>query len=462
MSNDKFLKHSENQQKINAFGYRCIKLLQNCVKKKSKQTNVDLFELFFHELVCFYSSAYITILTQIKSNKKTSFPFVNSRFITDPNAFQIQAFKQESIPFYFLFFKLNFWSKKTLWLGPNLRREEKISLFKKAWKVKIKKKKRKKLTTKLIYYQFFLKKITQISKALELPFSEKHIQALDLYFKQYICFEGCKPISRKNHFLLAGSNSSLMQRVASANFLKDKGNVISFGHGFASISIIEEPVVEYGEMKYSSSYIDFGKYPFKKQSNNILVLKRTSSQIQKIHSKKNTTKTKKLLYVPTSFSSYKTYAPYRNLYDAFYIDWQKTLMETLNKNNVDYMIKSHPKSIQTYPHFSEHKLEKETLEMCFDCYDGFIFDYASTALTETFATNKKIIYFDIGNRKISPKALQCIKQDSLYTEIVFDQPLEKQILAVLSLEKQRQFNFINTFSLGGKSTAEVLNEIINK
>ena len=41
MSNDKFLKHSENQQKINAFGYRCIKLLQNCVKKKSKQTNTS-------------------------------------------------------------------------------------------------------------------------------------------------------------------------------------------------------------------------------------------------------------------------------------------------------------------------------------------------------------------------------------------------------------------------------------
>ena len=55
MSNDKFLKHSENQQKINAFGYQCIKLLQNCVKKKSKETNVDLFELFFHELVYYYS-----------------------------------------------------------------------------------------------------------------------------------------------------------------------------------------------------------------------------------------------------------------------------------------------------------------------------------------------------------------------------------------------------------------------
>jgi len=460
MSNDKFLKHSENQQKINAFGYRCVKLLQNCIKKKSKETNVDLFELFFHELVCFYSSAYITILTQIKSNKKTSFPFVNSRFITDPNAFQIQAFKQEPIPFYFLFFKLNFWSKKTLWVSSNLRREEKISLFKKAWNVQIKIEKTKKLTTKLIYYQFFLKKITQISKALELPFSEKHIQALDLYFKQYICFEGCKPISRKNDFLLAGSNLILTQRIASANFLKDKGNVISFGHGFASISIIEEPAVEYGEMKYSSSYIDFGKYPFKKQSNNILVLKRTSSHIQKIHNKKNTTKTKKLLYVPTSFSSYKTYAPYRNLYDAFYIDWQKTLMESLNKNNVDYMIKSHPKSIQKYPHFSEHKLEKETLEMCFDCYDGFIFDYVSTALSEALATHKKIIFFDIGNRHISTKALKCIKTDSIFKKIVFDKPLEDQISSVFSLKKERQFSYINNFSLGGTTTAKILKEIV--
>ena len=462
MSNDKFLKHSENQQKINAFGYRCIKLLQNCVKKKSKQTNVDLFELFFHELVCFYSSAYITILTQIKSNKKTSFPFVNSRFITDPNAFQIQAFKQESIPFYFLFFKLNFWSKKTLWVGPNLRSEEKISLFKKAWKVKIKKEKRKKLTIKISHYQFFVNEITQISKTLELPFSEKHIQALENYFKQFICFEGYKPISKKNEFLLAGSNSSLMQRVASANFLKDKGNVISFSHGYASIAIIEEPIVEYGEWKFNSSYVNYGGFPAKELSDSNSVINTKSAHIQKIHNKKHKTTTKKLLYIPTSLSSYKTYAPYRNFYDAFYIDWQKTLLKTLKENNVEYMIKTHPKTSAIFSHLHENELEKETLEKCFDRYDGFILDYVSTALTETLATHKKVIFFDIGNRKIGSKALHCLKQDSLYQKIAFDQPLQDQISAVLSLDKQRQFNYINTFSLGGQTTAEILKDIIKQ
>ena len=135
-------------------------------------------------------------------------------------------------------------------------------------------------------------------------------------------------------------------------------------------------------------------------------------------------------------------------------------METLAKNNVDYRLKTHPKSIKSYSYLQEEKLEKDTLEKCFDRYDGFIFDYVSTALTETLATNKKIIVFDLGNRKIVPEALECIKQDALYTKIAFDQPLEEQIEAVLSLEKKRQFSYTNTYSLGGQSITEIIKDIV--
>ncbi len=42
------------------------------------------------------------------------------------------------------------------------------------------------------------------------------------------------------------------------------------------------------------------------------------------------------------------------------------------------MIKTHPKTSAIYSHLHENELEKETLEKCFDCYDGFILDYVST------------------------------------------------------------------------------------
>ena len=455
-----FIKHSENQQKINVFGYRCIALLHHSIKKQLKPTEIDLFELFFHELVCFYSSAYITMLTQHKSDEKANLPYVNTTFIEDPKAYRIHDLNEVSTPFYYWIFKLNFWAKKTLWIGSSLRREEKQQLFKKAWKVKIKKAKSNKLMVNAKDYELFITKVSQISTTLDMPFTEKHFHALDNYFREYICFEQDEKSLKANHFLLAGTNVNLRQRLASANCIKSSGKVISFGHGHSSIGVFDEPIFNYGELRFSSSYVDFGKLPVKKQSNDCLVLKRASSHIQKIRNKKYLTSTKKLLYVPTSLSSYKTYAPYRNFYDAFYIDWQKVLVETLAKNNVDYRLKTHPKSIKSYSYLQEEKLEKDTLEKCFDRYDGFIFDYVSTALTETLATNKKIIVFDLGNRKIVPEALECIKQDALYTKIAFDQPLEEQIEAVLSLEKKRQFSYTNTYSLGGQSITEIIKDIV--
>jgi hypothetical protein len=460
MASRGFIKHSENQQKINAFGYRCIELLHHSIKKQSNPIEIDLIELFFHELVCFYSSAYIVILTQHKSEEKASLPYVNNTFIKDPTAYSIQDLNVESTPFYYWIFKLNFWAKKTLWIGSSLRREEKEQLFKNAWKVKIKQAKSNEFPVNADDYQLFLSKVKQTSRILDLPFTEKHFHALDNYFREYICFEQYEKSLKANHFLLAGTNVNLKQRLASANCIKNSGKVISFGHGHASIGVFDEPIFKYGELCFSSSYVDFGKLPVKKQSNDRLVLKRASSHIQKIRNKKYLASTKKLLYIPTSLSSYKTYAPYRNFYDAFYIDWQKVLVETLTKNNVDYRVKIHPKSIESYSYLQEENLEKDTLEKCFDRYDGFIFDYVSTALTETLATNKKIIVFDLGNRKIVPEALECIKQDTLYTKIAFDQPLEEQIEAVLSLEKKRQFGYTNTYSLGGQSITEIIKDIV--
>jgi len=103
---------------------------------------------------------------------------------------------------------------------------------------------------------------------------------------------------------------------------------------------------------------------------------------------------------------------------------------------------------------------KKILDQCFKDYDGFIFDYVSTALAETLATKNNVFFFDIGNRKITKEALIKIKQDTNYIKIDFNQDLQQQIAQNFDKSKSRSFSYIDTFSNSRKTTKDVINNIL--
>ena len=61
--------------------------------------------------------------------------------------------------------------------------------------------------------------------------------------------------------------------------------------------------------------------------------------------------------------------------------------------------------------------------------DVFIFDYPTTAFAYAAATNKPIIYFDIGLRNLTTEALKSIKSRCIYIKGKADNP-EPMILAL--------------------------------
>ena len=99
-----------------------------------------------------------------------------------------------------------------------------------------------------------------------------------------------------------------------------------------------------------------------------------------------------------------------------------------------------------------------------DDYDVFIFDYFSTPFSRAIATNKPIIYFDIGLRNLEKDVLDIIKKRVYYFKVDLNVNLKKQfnnfIINLSSGNKKLINNFTNKFSKNNRNND--LNKIIEK
>ena len=454
-------RHQQNQEAINKFGFHCIDVLNEYVVKNESRESPNLFKIFFHELVCFFTSTYISQITNHNHAEKTELPYVNLAFIKEHKMHFLKD-KTRNFPSRLLrfFFQINFWSKKTVWIGSTLRREEKKLLLKYAFKFKIRFSIKNQLIIKESEGEEFYRLLKQVNKQLNLSLTQNHLDCLFSYFNQF--FNTSNISFDKKGILLTGTTTKIESRINAANFLKHSQKVYSFGHGGASLRLLlDEPIFIYGEQWFCSTYIDYGQEKKENLKSHPEVINRTSERIQSLRNTGNTETFKgKYLYVPTSLSSYKTYAPYRNFYNAYYVFWQKKLLNYLSKANINFKLKVHPKTILEYDFLSLELIEKRGLDRCFNDYDGFIFDYVSTALTETLATKNNVFFFDIGNRKITKEALFKIREDTNYIKIDFNKDLNQQISQNFNKIKPRRFSYIDSFSTHKKSTKDVIKDIL--
>ena len=456
-----FQQHHQNQEAINTFGFHCIEVINAYIVENDNQETSNLCKLFFHELVCFFTSTYISQITNHNDSEKAELPFVNATFIKEPKMHFSKDKTKNTVLSLKFFFKLNFWSKKTVWVGSTLGKEEKKALIKHALKYKIRFIEENQIVFNQSEIEEFYQLLKKINQKLNLPLKQDHLDCFFNYCKQFT--NSSKKTIHKKGILLTGTTSKIQSRINAANFLKHSQKVYSFGHGEASIKLFDEPIFNYGEQWYCSTFIDYGQEYEDNLKSHPRIINRTSKRIQSLRNTGATETFKgKYLYVPTSLSSYKTYAPYRNFYDAYYIAWQKQLLDSLSKDNINFKLKVHPKTILDYDFLSEELIEKKILDQCFKDYDGFIFDYVSTALTETLATKNNVFFFDIGNRKITKEALIKIKQDTNYIKIDFDKDINKQITQNFENVKPRHFSYTAAYSSHERTTKKIIKDILNE
>ena len=291
-----------------------------------------------------------------------------------------------------------------------------------------------------------------------------------------------KPVPKyKYKFAALDSLGDLESRKIAMQCRSQNIPVMSFAHGESRI--MDEPLFGPVELTYCNYYISYGlkscsffkdgKYTKSLFDEELKIIPSSSNQAYKIFKthiikKIKNINSKKIMYVPTSFSGNARYGPFRDIHDIAYLYWQQQLMKSIQSNlkPQKILLKYHPKDrFNFYLDIADVELIKNGnfVDYINSC-DLFIFDFPGSAFTLALATDKPVIYFDIGFRNLTKDALKAIKERCIYIKL-------NPINSKLDLKKiknnlfdEKINNFTENFCLGAldDNREETISQSIHK
>tara|TARA_Y100001958_G_C21230989_1_gene556721 strand:+ start:141 stop:1559 length:1419 start_codon:yes stop_codon:yes gene_type:complete len=275
--------------------------------------------------------------------------------------------------------------------------------------------------------------------------------------------------------LVIGTPVRIPVRVEAASAMSRKIPTICIDHGNET-GTADHPSWGYDEQSYCSHFVGYGpqgkkslregvytKSLFNNQpeylesNSNFIQRKFDKNQIKKLNFNDENLKG---LYVPNRLEGYYKLGPFHSISDEEYIKWQKYLINSLPGIH----LKEHPKQILK-SQIENCTIVKGYLESCINDYDFFVTDTAlSTAFANIAATNKTIIYFNIGLGNISKVARKFIYKRVIWIDVNIDNPgnLRKKIL---DCGDQRKINlYTPSFSLSNteKNREDVVVNLIQQ
>ena len=310
--------------------------------------------------------------------------------------------------------------------------------------------------------------LNKLSIVLEIASNYNFINNFLEYVKSYLID---KSIAINSDILIVGSNAKLNVRINGANYLSQGKQVISICHGEHSSYVLDEPVIGHTEISYCSDYITYGisqNFNTLKYAKSLYILPiihyKSSKVIKSFYEDNLINKIQleesNILYIPTAFSANKRYGPFRDIEDNLYKKWQNSIL------SLDYNItyKAHPKN-NIEVNLKSHKTEQKNLQEVLLDYDFYILDYISTASALCVATDKPIIYFNIGMRNMTEEVLKLFKKRVFWVDIDMNKDFSIQIKQAISDYTNLKQDFINEYtekySLANynKSEIEILEEV---
>jgi hypothetical protein len=231
--------------------------------------------------------------------------------------------------------------------------------------------------------------------------------------------------------IILGNRQDLQNRKLAVNFLQQDKEVVAFTHGEISSAVFDEPMYGYAERTLCSTLIEYGKKDVGEPNDRVLVRPQTilyrSSLVAKAQYHRceriefKDLSQAKVLYVPTTYVGNQIYGPFHAYEDQIYREWQLALVEAIPSLTV----KVHPKSnVELHP--LGHP-EKRWLDDCINEYDVLLIDYMATAAVLSIVSDKPIIYFDIGLRKLSKTFERDLHARSQYERIDINGNFREQI-----------------------------------
>lgn len=274
--------------------------------------------------------------------------------------------------------------------------------------------------------------------------------------------------------LLLGSMSTIQNRLLSASAIKLGIPVISVTHGEAD-GLLDEPIFGYGERSFSDVLISYGCRQIRSQDSLFLnpvgggdpVIVQSNSDVVLNSYKPDevpalSLNTMKILYVPTLYSGFDTYGPFRTISDRSYATFRRHLVDVFP----GLKIKCHPKGDGNYSDgVDECNRIYGALAVALKEFDAYIFDYISTAFVEAAATSKPIIFLDLGIRNLTDQARLMLQSRCMLVTLdeIEDQDLLDKILAINGVRSNSEvagFSLIESQSTRADTVIETINSVL--
>lgn len=239
--------------------------------------------------------------------------------------------------------------------------------------------------------------------------------------------------------LVVGTNSNLSTRALSAGTQNAGIPVISVLHGEAD-GLLDEPIFGYGERAFSDYVVSYGTnyirgdYQFLRVPGGCstpLPVPSSSDLIRRFYTESDIPAIRNLectfVYVPTSYSGFNTYGPFRALNDVHYATFRRLLVGSFDR----LFVKCHPKGDRDYDDgIPDSRRLLGGLADAISIADVLVFDYVSTAFIEAAASSKPIVYFDLGIRNLTVLGQEFIEKRCIRVKVTdFSEPNLKELIS---------------------------------
>ncbi len=240
----------------------------------------------------------------------------------------------------------------------------------------------------------------------------------------------------KEKGILLGTRNNLLNRIHAINYQQQGKCVVGFTHGEITNAVFDEPVFGYSDKTLCTVLVDYGSFNARQVDFPAIikpgkVVRRSSPVIASTYDRASDIEYRELarsrnLYIPTVYQGSCLYGPTHAYESETYYQWHLNVAKCLP----NMTIKVHPKTrIQReFPCDTESR----QLDDCIGDYDVLIFDFFSTASVLSIFTDKPVIYFDIGLRRLDPDFAAALARRCTVINIDFEQEWEAQIHAGLA------------------------------
>ena len=250
------------------------------------------------------------------------------------------------------------------------------------------------------------------------------------------CSSKVMPITTNT--LMIGNRQDLQNRKLAHNFLGQDKEVIAFTHGEIASTIFDEPMYHYAERGLCTTLIEYGCPTTKEKSPEFALmgphktLYRDSKVARKVYQSSDDIvpqqlTDQKILYIPTTYVGNEIYGPFHAYPDSVYAEWHSAI----NRAIPSVIFKVHPKTKSTRSLPGRH--ENRWLDDCIEEYDVLLLDYMATSTARAMLTNKPIIFFDIGLRRVTAEFLTVLKERCYYEAIDINGDLNDQIHGAINM-----------------------------